>query len=440
MNSTVFRFSSDCQAAAKTVSENYHAMPGSRQDGLANLKLERRASWLELRAVARMLAQVNPQWLERSRLPEVLSGVKPLASPMTYVDLPQGFCTQSPGGEPLQIIPEDWDPDEVMVVGHCIDRGSTGASGVAMIVDEGNTLTIPSWGVYHDGWNSVRPTMKRVANGSIWKAIVRLAGIANLPHGPYRSGSWGRLLTELHCRLCQEMCPTGHKFQAALEKRRMMIRSKDFNLMQEWMQFDALSICTGAVGTTIKFSRWFSVSQRWREIREDYWFMEIVYGEARFYAGGAAAQAIEYTSLWDSDSAATTSGSRLQTTVTYFSHDHARSMDAYYLSTRWLCTSHCDRMKSHLSIAQHIEDLNNRRLGLWAEEIENMLDAAVIVPEADVFDYAVPEIDSDNQYANRLLQLTLAVISSWLSRTMPLGVSYPDFAAIAVMPGLEAGD
>ena len=168
MNSTVFEFSSDCQAVAKTVSESSHAMPGSRQDGLANLKLERRASWLELRAVARMLAQVNPQWLEKSRLPEVLSGVKPLASPMTYVDPPPGLCTQSPGGEPLQIIPEDWDPDEVMVVGHCIDRGSTGASGVAMIVDEGNTLTIPSWAVYHDGWNSVRPTMKRVANGSIW--------------------------------------------------------------------------------------------------------------------------------------------------------------------------------------------------------------------------------------------------------------------------------
>ena len=109
---------SDCQAVAKTVSAQEMLDDVELSSLYANLKLERRASWLELRAVARMLAQVNPQWLERSRLPEVLSGVKPLASPMTYVDLPQGFCTQSPGGEPLQIIPEDWDPDEVMVVGH----------------------------------------------------------------------------------------------------------------------------------------------------------------------------------------------------------------------------------------------------------------------------------------------------------------------------------
>ena len=86
------------------------------------------------------------EWCEAARKPDDVRGRAP------------GALHTVPGGEPLQIIPEDLDPDEVMVVGHCIDRGFTGASGVAMIVDEGNTLTIPSWGVCHDGWNpSDRP-------------------------------------------------------------------------------------------------------------------------------------------------------------------------------------------------------------------------------------------------------------------------------------------
>ena len=403
------------------------------------MKLERRASWLEMRAVARMLSGVRSDWLAKSTLPTELIGVRPLEPSHRFVDMPTGLHFQPRRGDPQQVIPAAFDPSQVLVLGHCIDRGSTGCSAISCIVDEGSTLTLPAWGVYHDGWNSVRPVMKKIANGSCWKAILRLAGIGNLPHGPYRSGAWGRLLTELQCRCCEEMSPQSMKFQRAMQRKQLMYQSRTLCLSAEWLRFCGICIFTGDVGTTLKFSRWFSVSQRWLELREDYWYIEVVYEKAAFHSGGDASGAIEYTSLWDADTSATTSGSRLQTTVTYFSDDHARTMDAYQLSMSWLSKSHFTRMQSHLSIEQHIEDLNNRRWGLWADEIENMLSEAIIRPDADMLNHAVPALQNprESKYAHRLLELTVTVIAEWLKRTVPLAVSYPDAAAMCLAPGLE---
>lgn len=41
-----------------------------------------------------------------------------------------------------------------------------------------------SWGPFHDQWNSIKM--------AIWRAVVRFSSVANINHGPFRSGCWGK--------------------------------------------------------------------------------------------------------------------------------------------------------------------------------------------------------------------------------------------------------
>ena len=116
------------------------------------------------------------------------------------------------------------------------------------------------------------------------------------------------------------------------------------------------------------------MSQRWAEIRPVYWLLELVYREVAFNAAGDQAPSLESTSLWDADSSGTTKGSRLQTTFTYFSEDHAMTMDCYALASSWLSRSHFERMKTHLTMQQHVKDIINRIDGLWAIEVSGILE------------------------------------------------------------------
>ena len=51
-------------------------------------------------------------------------------------------------------------------------------------------------GIFHDIWNAVRQAGKQVKD--FWKKVVRFASIANLNHGPFRSGQWRRVIEEFH--------------------------------------------------------------------------------------------------------------------------------------------------------------------------------------------------------------------------------------------------
>ena len=99
--------------------------------------------------------------------------------------------------------------------------------------------------------------------------------------------------------------------------------------------------------------------------------MSLVFEEFMLDAVDGGALVTEATSLWDSTTRAKTSGGRLANTLAYFSVDHTRTMDAYWLSSAALSQSHYTRMGSHLSIEKHIDDLIDRQSGYWADELQD---------------------------------------------------------------------
>ena len=163
-------------------------------------KVERLSAWNCLRA---LFAQIESVGIEnaasRMTLPETVR-VWPLEHGET--------CVYNDGGDPFiqasdgsltPVFPFGFRVERNMfIVSNVMDRGSNG-SAATNVAAAGAKFTMTSFpGESHDAWNAVRAAAKTRGGGKVWKAVVRMASIQNLPYGPYRSGAWGKEMQVAH--------------------------------------------------------------------------------------------------------------------------------------------------------------------------------------------------------------------------------------------------
>ena len=160
--------------------------------------------------LAKLLQSVKPDWLKRVHVPSELRGILRPAANECVVRMAGGlgFAIR---GTAARIIPDEWNPDSVLPVGNMIDRCAVGLCGISGMIGMHDNFLFVAFGQCHDAWNAVRKGCKKVSGGSCWRSIIRLSAIGNLPHGPMRTGAWGRQLQELRDSRLAQSVPSWHE-------------------------------------------------------------------------------------------------------------------------------------------------------------------------------------------------------------------------------------
>ena len=332
------------------------------------------------------------------------------------------------------MFPESFDAETVLIFGQLVDRCAVTVSHISFARSQPDLLWTEAWGISHDGWNSVRGPAKSIHHGSLWKCVVRLSAIVNFPHGPFRSGAWGKLLTEGHARAIDTLQHQPQRFDDAVARQQRLDPSRNLSRVQWWLYFSSLPMCTNHVGTILKFSRWYSANQAWAELRPQFYLVWLVFEEIADNTDGLEALAGEALSLWDQDTAAAIKGGRVANTHKFFTEELVMGLDAFVLGSSELSTSHRVRTKSHLTCDEHVEDLRSRFEGGWADEAQRCLDKGLNRPERNFFNSAVPppqyaEEGATSKDADRLLRFTVGCLAGWLARTLPTVFQLPESAA-----------
>ena len=125
-------------------------------------------------------------------------------------------------------------------------------------------------GESHDAWNAIRTAAKKRGGGRVWKAVVRMASIQNLPYGPYRSGAWGRQMQSAHHQSMDEVTADSEEFHEAVDLHVLIdpLRYGGADKDQYFKYFGRLPCCVRPP-EVLKFARWHSVESCWKELRKD---------------------------------------------------------------------------------------------------------------------------------------------------------------------------
>ena len=150
--------------------------------------LERQSAHSLLRALITAIEDVFPKPLSRATLPVGVLLQSATNVLEKRVKLRSGVVVwvHSETRVVRPVFPEHFTCKSVFICNHTIDRGSTGAALVHFAVSSGVLWSI-FWGVFHDMWNSIKNAAKAADGGKVW------GHIANINHGPLRSGQWRRL-------------------------------------------------------------------------------------------------------------------------------------------------------------------------------------------------------------------------------------------------------
>ena len=121
-------------------------------------------------------------------------------------------------GEKTQVIPPGFTVHSMLIIANVIDRGSIGLAAVNFAMGGAGMTWTDMYGDNHDAWNAVRGAAK-AKGGAVWRAIVRMSSIQNLPYGPFRSGDWGLRLQDDHLTLTEEVTMESPEFIDATQSQ-----------------------------------------------------------------------------------------------------------------------------------------------------------------------------------------------------------------------------
>ena len=132
------------------------------------------------------------------------------------------------------------------------------------------------WGLFHDVWNAIKTSAKKMTVRKLWNWITKFAGLVNLNHGPFRSGAWGRATRAAHREWVQTHSTDTPVFREAAVLTARHLRKPCFT-EQDYARWYAvvekLPSCVAA-GPIPKFARWGSIQQCWRWHRPEPWFLK----------------------------------------------------------------------------------------------------------------------------------------------------------------------
>ena len=247
-------------------------------------KLDRQASHGLLRALAFQLERLIPGGLGKCFLPQSWH-IQPLTNMSEKrIRLPSGAIVIA-NRETKEIVrlvlPHDFNLQSVLICNHVLDRGSTGMALVHYAQHQGLLWTW-TWGYFHDTWNAIKAACKASNQGRWWVQVVRFASIANLNHGPFRSGAWGKAKQQAHLGWMSSHTQDSPEFREAASITSSMLKRpiEEADYPGWWQYFGSLPSCTEA-GPLLKFARWMSIQECWEYFRKEMWFLKLVIKEMK---------------------------------------------------------------------------------------------------------------------------------------------------------------
>ena len=285
----------------------------------------------------------------------------------------QFFLTDEREGTQVPIMPEHFDLRELYFCHHTVDRGSTGCAALHFVLGEARALMGVQWGVFHDGWNATKHAAKKSQGGEPWRHVVRFAGVANFPFGPFRSGKWGIEKQGALTELVQTTDCHHPRFQSAVELQAALAPDPKLSpggvhdLDAWWKRFSELPSCTHS-GPCVKFSRWASIQDAWRFYRLEWHLLGYVLEHLASVAP-AEETAEARTGHWELE-VEEKSGQKKglkQRVPKYVTVEVAESLDCFVLVNSAFLARYQHRASRITTIAKSLEDAMSNASGRWTD-------------------------------------------------------------------------
>ena len=222
------------------------------------------------------------------------------------------------------------------------------------VFDQGMCLTA-NWGRFHDIWNSVKNAGKKKIIDStgavvcIWTSVIRFSSIANINHGPFRSGCWGRGKQATVRKIEGSMNGRSAVVrEAIIEQCRLLgipVPTTDEGFEEFFQTQLLLAASAHSAGSILKFARWKSVVDNWEEHRPQIWYEKVILSEM---GNGDTSEMIDdfaakSTSMHDTEIAEKMTKSKtglLARAPSYITRDLCLHLDIFCSVTRPLSNLH----------------------------------------------------------------------------------------------------
>ena len=391
--------------------------------------MTRKATRCLLRCLVRQLEHAVPNPLLRGWLP---SGVRvhPLGPHETVKVLSTGtmIVLNTNTGVACLVFPSDFDVRQCLIIHHTTDRGSVGAA-LLHFAQHSKLLWLMSWGVFHDTWNSIKNAAKNCLAGKWWKTIVKFASIANLNHGPFRSGAWGRAKQEAHAHYCSSLSVSDDAFRAAA-RRQAALDGLPCDTDDDWaywlQRISCLPSCVEA-GPALKLARWMSIQQCWTYYRREIWLLREVLLCMQPDEGAREIER-DTTSMLDAElvmGMATAKGGLLARAPSYITDELCDIMDMFQVATKAARAFYTERVQHVKSPDDGLVHLLGMVGGAWEDEMLAMIVDCCYDP-ANLNSYGALGGGARAHVSGaQMMAFVLQFLTERALRLMPTHLSYP---------------
>ena len=246
---------------------------------------------------------------------------------------------------------------QLKFINNTLDRCPTNSCMLNFCIFAQNICITANWGRFHDIWNSVKNAAKKkllLQDGSgrvvcLWTSVVRFSSIANINHGPFRSGCWGRGKQATVKRIEGSMSGRSAAVREVISAQCRLLGTPEPTADEgfEEMFRDKVLLAPSAheAGSILKFARWKSVSDNWDLHRPQIWYEKLILTEMGS-SGGAdmmAFVAASSTSMHDTEIAQKMTSSKtglLARAPTYITQDVCLHLNRFCCVTRPLSKWH----------------------------------------------------------------------------------------------------
>ena len=400
-------------------------------------RLTRQSSHSLLQTIVSQLEQLVPSPVTRGTLPAAVR-VAPLQDvDECIVELSDHtLClVNRRTNRVVHVFPPDFSVKSLLVVNHVLDRGPTNCCMMAFAQQQG-LLWVPHWGPFHDMWNAVKSAAKKVDAGGWWLQIMRFASVANLNHGPFRSGAWGKSKQNTLKTTLDTRTEYSDDFREAARRTAALLGStaeSDLDFAFWWHKLGTLPSCHEA-GPILKLARWMSIQECWDYYRSEIWLLRLVLCDI---SGQSAWDEVakDSTAMIDAELArrmTTSSGGLLSKAPGYITQRLVDVMETFSFVSAPLRETYQHLASQVKTPAQGLSYTLQLAFGGWEEEVMHMLQTSLRDPvnlrKCGLLD--VLPLRSDN--ASGLFQFFVRLVSERLTRLFPSFLSQP-YSSVAML-------
>lgn len=159
------------------------------------------------------------------------------------------------------------------------DQGPNNMAALNYLQYSSESLMIHAqWDPFHRAWNDLKQGMKK-CSWQAWKVVLQLTVVANLPYGPFESGTWfykkqARLKEYLDAKTIHSSSWREFQHLICLEQRRAEPRNDEE--AQELLHSLKHLPSFMEKGPLVKLMRWFSFFESMMFMDGQFWFTKLI--------------------------------------------------------------------------------------------------------------------------------------------------------------------